>query len=655
MSPPRRRSSRLRGTPKPFQHVASNLGSLEEREETPNSARFNLDSSASSPQGPQTPATAPPKPSVQDMHPSRTHQSTTKEPDSGLRLGFTNIQKRGDDQPSGVAQQSPTKAGISATFDFRFARPGAQLGSEAQRMMDELREEALKIKAKMAAEKELEKRRLEEEERQAGGSTVAGRKFAKPKGKAGRFSDVHMAEFKKMDSIAGHPSSFRAQPNYAKPTGSLKRTQSKANLDDGEENNTLPQSRKPQTSDRLENAAPAKRARKAMADDASSSRPVSRGRIPKPSTPKHPRPANFLAAISTPTQASLARSAAVKTPSSQIPTLARSPSKPNLVSGIARPLPKSATSDSISTLPQSSSKATLRSPSKFERVKSILRKVSSPGKKQVAPQTSMPSLRRSPSKPDLASVFPKAPTTPIRPNTATGQKQVNFAPGTANEAQAAVLQNSPSPMKSGIPRSASKANLKGKAIDGTTKLTQDKVFHPSIVSNPNSVQRSHEVEYPSLSGVRPLPLTKEAVPARPPPSVPSEFTFRSDHTISFGASPKGFGATSGQASVRQVRPSIAPSMPGSYPEFNKENSKPLPSVPHGMANKKRRRADSDDETDEGAKRSPKKQKPEVAEGAMLMAPRLIATPKSKLPTSPAKKGVLSLSRLNMLARPKMRK
>ena len=79
------------------------------------------------------------------MHPSKAHQSTTQEPDSGLRLGFTDI-KAGHGQPSGVAQQSPSKIGISTpTFDFRFARPGPTLGPEAQRMMDELREEALRI------------------------------------------------------------------------------------------------------------------------------------------------------------------------------------------------------------------------------------------------------------------------------------------------------------------------------------------------------------------------------------------------------------------------------------------------------------------------------------------------------------------------------
>jgi len=102
-------------------------------------------------------------------------------------------------------------------------------------------------------------------------------------------------------------------------------------------------------------------------------------------------------------------------------------------------------------------------------------------------------------------------------------------------------------------------------------------------------------------------------------------------------------------------------MPGSFPGstgINKENKAPLPSVPHGMSNKKRRRVDSDDEEEKEVERSPKKQKQSVPEGAMLMAPRIMAekmAPASKIPSPAKKKNVLSLSRLNMLAQPKNRK
>jgi len=137
------------------------------------------------------------------------------------------------------------------------------------------------------------------------------------------------------------------------------------------------------------------------------------------------------------------------------------------------------------------------------------------------------------------------------------------------------------------------------------------------------------------------------------------FNFRSDHTINFGASPEGFGSSPGQSSVRHVRQSIVPStMPGSFPEYNKENLEALSSVHHGIPNKKRRRLDSEDEEGDDAKRSHKKSKPSVAEGSKLMPLPIVAekiAPKSKIPSPAKKKRVLSLSRLNMLARPKMRK
>ena len=74
-----------------------------------------------------------------------------------------------------------------------------------------------------------------------------------PKGKRGRFSEVHMEQFKKMDSIAGHPSSFRAgsnkthnsttgaqlseskqkaQPEVISPSKSLRRKHSNAEVDE---------------------------------------------------------------------------------------------------------------------------------------------------------------------------------------------------------------------------------------------------------------------------------------------------------------------------------------------------------------------------------------------------------------------------------------
>ncbi|KAI9050057.1 hypothetical protein LZ554_006202 [Drepanopeziza brunnea f. sp. 'monogermtubi'] len=677
--PPRRRSSRLRGSSavpgKPYNHASNRLESLAERDETPaTGAHSNLESVMSSPPAPRTPATAgrvvPP---LSEMHPSKVQQSTTQEPDSGLRLGFTDIAAtNNNNQPSGVHQQTPSKIGItSPSFDFKFARPGPLLGPEAQRMMDDLREEALRIKAKLAAEREEEKRKDED----AGG--VGGRKIAQPKGKVGRFSDVHMAEFKKMDSIAGHPSSFRAQPGRFTPvTNSLKRTQSKAQLDEREATNTLKRTQSKakmderedahknervvvEKSDRLENTAPAKRARKHVSEDASSARPVSRHENKTlPSTPTVARShSNIPSVATTPTKASLARAASTKM--TQIPSLTRSSSKPNVTS-TPRGMTKSATTNNLGSIPQPESQDALQNPGKFDRVKSMFGYGGSvSAKKPMSKPSAIPSLSRSPSKPNLDKVLPLIPVTP---GGAGGSKvvvkHVDFTPETVNK-NSATVQNSPSPMKSGIPRSTSKINFGPRSPVKTLtseKVDATKVEYPSIADLPSFGESSKKVEYPSLTGVRPLPEPPRQAP--PPPLVPGSFSFRSDHTIKFGESPKGFGSSPGQASVRQVRQSVLPNkIPGSFPRGNKENKAPLlPTVPHGMANKKRRRADSsDDEQEEEDERSPKKSKTAAAEGHMLLAPNLPATPMPQASSPVKKRAVLSLSRLNMLSRPKNRK
>jgi hypothetical protein len=125
-------------------------------------------------------------------------------------------------------------------------------------------------------------------------------------------------------------------------------------------------------------------------------------------------------------------------------------------------------------------------------------------------------------------------------------------------------------------------------------------------------------------------------------------------------------------------------MPGSFPSSastssvnNKENEAPrsvFKALPHGMSTKKRHRVSTDEEEaeQEAAERVAKKQKQEkVPEGDALLAPRLIAAASAKrtlssprrLPTpgqappgtpSPMKRKGISLSRLNMLARPKTR-
>jgi hypothetical protein len=623
---------------------------LAENEESPSrKLQSNLDSIIASPPIPSTPATGGRiRPSRDEMHPSKVQQSTKKE-DQGISLGFSDIGTR---RPEPLTTPSKISMPASSEFDFRFARPGPSLGPEAQQMMAEIREEAQRIKAELAAKKEEE--RLKNGDDNLG--MLTGRKFAQPKGKASRYSDVHMAEFKKMDSIAGHPSAFRAQPGRFTPvTKTLKRTQSKANLGDRDGNAPKSTIKPISQSSRLENEAPAKRLRQIGAQDASFARPSSRdgtSQIPsKPSTPTVPRSANFLDSITTPTQASLARTASAKQPGTPFPSMSRSPSKIALTPGLV----KSATMNNVAGLARS------ESTHKFaDKMKSILRRpVASPEKPASKLPSSISSLIKSPSRPNLNKELPSAPTTPGASQLPRSKsvKHVNFTPKTIMKD---VTQQSPTPLKSGIPRSKSFANL-------------NSVAYPTLPSPSKPIEKNTEkapqvekstvstIAYPTLPKARELPPTPARQPLKVQPEpVPGVFTFTSGQQIKFGTPPHGFGSSPGQSSIRKVRQSIFSSkMPGSFPQGNNKENK-APAVPHGLTNKKRVRATSpdDDDVDEDQERSPKKRKgAAVAEGQMLMAPKLLAekmAPKSKIP-SPAKKGGLSLSRLKQLATPKKRK
>jgi hypothetical protein len=500
--------------------------------------------------------------------------------------------------------------------------------------MDEIREEALRIKVQLAAQREEEKRNAVLDDSTAS----VGRRIATPKGKVGRFSDVHIAEFKKMDSIAGHASAFRAQPGrFAAVTASLKRSQSKAKLDSREEvSRGGIASSQPQS---LENT-PAKRAR--AAENQCSSQALNGN----PATPKISRSQSILFSITTPTQASLARATSIKQ-QSQIPELSHSPSKHSMT--VPRRFTKSATMNNLSGMTRSESiKDLSTSPSKFDRFKSILRRPIIGAPKPAATiQTSIP-MMSSPNKPNLVKELPSIPRTPGL-DRAKSIRHVNVTPRTAIR-NIATLQNSPSPLKSSIPHSTSNMRLG----DGN---------YPSLASRMTQNNSSQKVEYPTLAPTSlPLQAPVQAKAKSPPPSVPGTFTFRSDQTINFGTSPRGFGASPGQSSVRQVRPSIFSGtmpIPSSFPNDNKENVGGFPAIPQGITNKKRRRVDSDEEEEEKeVEGSPaKRHKGPVADLGAFMEPKLQAekmSRKSKIP-SPSKKGVLSLTRLNMLARPKLRK
>ncbi|KAI1268470.1 hypothetical protein F5Y18DRAFT_375502 [Xylariaceae sp. FL1019] len=694
-SPPRRRSARIASTSKRSKASPSpQLESLTEAEEPAQQDAPRLPTIMSSPAPhPKTPSSASPvKVPMSEMHPSRVHP-TTAPPSSALRHGFTDIDYTAP--PAAMGQNTPSKTTVpSSDFTFRHVRSTGEssdgeshLGPAARKMMEELRGEAAQIKAQLAADRA---RELAENRESAD-----GRKIAAAKGRAGRYSAAHLAEFKKMDSIEGHPSAYRAAPGRFPPVKNVsplkhgvKRSQSKANLNepDSPDAKTGPSRFQvrlvEQTSATSE--SPSKRIRQRIEDDTSTFRPMSRdgSSIPRPKSSGNdslrsaiPRP-QTLANISTPTKSSLARTNSVKSavnlmksPSKsglgQVRSFSarlegaftRSPTKPELGQDLRSPgkkgfggLTQPATASNLAQF-EGNNPTHVQTPGRFDRVKSIL-------KRQVSGPKSKPSETLSPAKTPShhASLDKMLPPLPL---TTPGRKHDRRVAFTSETKRAAMAQNSPSPIKSGIPRSTTLAKLP--APDFTTS------------SKTIGKTQKGEVMYPDLSAYGAVETKQQS----PPESVPSTFTFRSDHTISFRSSPsKGFGSAHGQASLRHVRESIIPParMPGAFPDkpevsLNKENDDPAATsgIPHGLPNKKRSRAGTDeDEEDEGAKRGMKKLRKDApaAEGHAVVAPRLVGqtspakksmTRGSLTPSPQKKKTGLSMSRLNMLARPKVRK
>ncbi|RGP67774.1 hypothetical protein FLONG3_8393 [Fusarium longipes] len=664
---------------------------------------------------PATPASSAMKPPHEEMHPSKAHQ-TMGEPSSAMRLGFTDIKDNSGpgaqpDTPSKIGVPA-------SDFTFRFTRDTTDTGlsGDAQRMMVELREQAAKIKADLIAQRDadtsdVDGRKIAKPKGKTSRYSAAHMaEFKKMdsienhpsawRAQNGRFQPV-IQSLKRTPSKANlettptsspdkpglkrSPSKAELDvptPSTPRVTQSLKRKSSRANLEEYQQSpspkkSTMPPSGIPMAlppSTKKTQSVPdiherervtSKRFKRREDDDASTNRPVSRddSSIPRPKSSgngstKLPASKPSFSRLMSPTKASLAHSGK--------PTISliKSPSKVDLKSGLSK---STNTPGLLAPGKPATPRARALSPGRFDRVKSILRGQRTPsGNVQTAIPQPATSRTPAPPKADKDKALPPVPlTTPRRKVT----KHVAFTPEVT---RIAFQQNSPSPLKSCL-----KAQ--------PTRSLEDEQFQGIDEALANA--DSGDVVYPDLSGFRPLPelpiKQKETLPVAPA-SVPGKFTFRSDHTIEFGDAPVlGFGASPGQSSVRQVRQSLKPDakMPGSFPGptspigLNKENKVPdsekvIFGAPHGMSNKKRHRTSWDEEEAEEkqAERSTKKRKAEhVPEGEALLAPRLVGgTPSAKkartgaLPRTPAtaspikKRSVLSMSRLNMLARPKNR-
>ena len=596
---------------------AHKLTSLLERDESPPSgSNRNIDALVSSPVAPpntampytvQTPQTASRiYPSKEEMHPSKVHQSTIKEPRSVFQL---NASAGTSPTKSVMEQDTPTKLTStlpghmsSPTFDFSFAGQDSSLSAEAQKIMDSVREEAAKIKAQMQSERDKQKEQDGETNQLYG---VGGRKIAQAKGKSGRFSDVHKQQFRKMDSIAGHASTWKTklQANVT----SLKRSKSKAGLDDPERG--LPSSKSfkslnaSNTSERLENTSPSKRMRKDYNGDTSAARPVSQDdKVKDESTPGRSRPqgGTLPSAVTTPTKSSLARSASVK--SLKTPTMIPSLSRSNSTKSVASPVrPKTEGSNRYLSF------------SKIGNMKSILHRAPpkfSDDPHKVAAGTHLPTKEKM----DLDKALPSLPATPSNGPTI---KHVNFSPSTKS------LSSLASAFPSKIPSCPTTSH--GPAI-----TTQAPISYPNLPS-PNVTARAPRTPKPS----------NNTTPQAPATAPPSAFTFRAPTSLSF---PKSAPHT---PTIRQVRPSgITTPLPSAFSDIS--------ALPSG---KKRRH--EDDENVDPAHETEEDERPakKARSGNGLdVSPSKQAASKARMGTKiPKMKGGLSLGRLNVLARPKERR
>ncbi|KAK7563673.1 hypothetical protein IWX92DRAFT_333666 [Phyllosticta citricarpa] len=477
----------------------------------------------------RTPANKSPiAPSRVEMHPQFHHHSTAKPLQEARWLGFmdmgpqTEPPKRGPSKIP-ITQATPTKSQeLSRTFSppdfkFTFRHPELELSPQAKKMMEESRKDVERIRAQMAANPQQYGLQKNEE---------LQRKIVKPKGKATRFSDAHAKAFAKMDSIANHPSAFRADPSRLKPSaaaGSLKRSPSKAELDKVEKS-TPKMSRTRsnaslRNSDSKESAGPAKRVKRSKDDDTSAARPGPRdGNEKKGLESKSafaprtgiPRLNN----LTTPTKASLARSQSVKTlkKTALIPDVPKSPSIQHLTTP----------SKAKSTLLEGIRKVG-QSVSRLPTVKSILR---SPVRQFSDDPAKIAAGTHRPQSSDLNKKFPAVPATePV-------QKRVNFSDSTLAKAD----DEEPA-----TPTAASGC------------ATSDEV--------------SSDVVYPDLSHTSPF---RRAT---------GDFTFRAEKTLKFGPSkptirhvrPSDTSAASSTSNDNQAAKKRKVDSTGKQPESDKEN------------------------------------------------------------------------------------
>jgi len=757
----------------------AHLGSLIERDETPEAGQqASIDNVVTTPatkdtireqltqlSNLRTPNTEP-RPERGEMHPKTLHQTTAKAPDSGLKLGFVDIPLEPRTTLASI-QNTPSKSDIRQSiappmFEFKFGAE-SQLSNEARKLMNNVREEAARIKAQMQAEKAAQEQADGEADQMF--TNAAGRKIAQPKAKSGRFSEVHMAEFKKMDSIANHASAYRTKaPGFAQPTSqSLKRSGSRAGLDDserprtagkgtpgrvpppflGKQSSVSPFKSIPNaSSDRIENAAPAKRARHSEFHDVSATRQMhEESQEVRPSTIPKPVSNSLLS----PTKASLARFGDGKHMSS--PNKASMIPRSNSIKSLqkagdaAKPALETAGQDASSSpskIPRSDSvkfgrplpdvpkdHASVRFPTgpsvTLERLQST--KSAVPTAKQNGFTSRLPtfsglrSILRSTRKPLPTQADISRPDTPKRPNTASvaeSAKKVDFTPSVKSRYAVKLAAGSPSPAK--LPHVTPGPKMPPVIYDPAAYVIDDDMDDMDDIGEEWEDAES-EVDYPALPSAETEaeelddPFTDKAKEHNRRESKefksiftdlhhPSRASPSSTPTLTNTTVSKTNTAThdnlrpAAQSNVSR-RPSTIRRVRSSGADGVQPFEDTIQTVPHGIPGKKRRInsiVDNDQngldddakenrritvlpqvpggwedsempDEDEGEKRGGKRVKVFMNEEPALSSkttdskkprPSMAREQAAKNAKERKGKGILSLSRLNMLSRPKQR-
>jgi hypothetical protein len=420
-----------------------------------------------------------------------------------------------------------------------------------------------------------------------------------------------MAEFKKMDSIAGHASAFRATPGRFQPVQKiLKRTNSKARLDEASSQNSPTKSA---TKSPTPTSVGTKRVKHDKNDDASTRRPtVGDKRGPGVTRIRPP----VRSSLMTPTRSSMAR---VSTTSLEPPRTTMLP-RPSLAHS---PISKSPTAPRT---PRTDFNPRFKSSLPTLNLKSILRPhqplfSKDPLKIAAGTHTAAPEFSSN----LLLGASRDASVEPVQ--TPSPKKRVEFSPSTRTREDVAL----PSPSPSKIPA----ASLSRHVSD---------VIYPTLpVLTPDHISKSSgEAKSPTIRHVRPSDVpTNLALP-------------------DISGVPHGIGS---KKRHRETEATNDPSLPD------------VPGVPHGINNKKRHRDAAGREADtENVPPADSTAEVRRAKRVKLSSPTKMPTPsptkarshtpsrttfttsRTGTPASARQKsrGALSMSRLNMLAQPKSR-